>query len=154
MECPGTGVKLVWSFGHQIFIVSHFVWNFLLGLWTPHLLNTGRKPFHSEEKALNKGLPSKMWAELRKPTRRRKPLPPSGLRGQKDGVGSPGGGPTGQEPLFIMQLLLALRPQKRLRVEKKYSFLSSLPLFCRCFPLAKYKQKPSDNEPRWCNLRF
>lgn len=60
-----------------------------------------------------KGLPSKMWAWLRKPKRNAEAprdqqeesitiLRPEGTKGWNSAIGahSPGGGPTGQEPLL------------------------------------------------------
>lgn len=120
-----------------------------------------RKQFHSEEKALMKGLPSKMWGGLSKTIRNAEEprdqqevaitiLRPEGTKGWNSAfrAQSPRGGPLGRSHCLAMQqLLLDLRPQSRMRVQKKYSSLFLL-ISCRCFPLAKYKQKPLNSLPR------
>lgn len=78
-----------------------------------------------------------------------------GLKGQEDetvsviGAQSPRGVPAGQESVFRDAATTRAEIQSRMRVGKKCSdFSFFLPVSCRYFPLARYKQKSSDKEPR------
>lgn len=155
--------KLVWSFGYKIFIECHFVQIFLLGPrdWLPHLLWPQQQNVPLRGKALMKGDEGKVkkinmrcwgtqtlakggsrylsWAWRNKRMKQWVPLEPRALG---EWV------PAGRSQCSGMQLPPELRLQSR-RVKKYSGFSFFLPVSCRYFPLAKYKQKPSVKKPKW-----
>lgn len=156
--------KLVWSFGYKIFIECHFVQIFLLGPrdWLPHLLWPQQQNVPLRGKALMKGdvgwvkkINMKCWG-TQIPVKGGSHYHSWAWRNKTEdetmstiGAQSPRGVPAGRSQCSGMQLPPELRPQSRMRVKKYSDFSFFLPVSCRYFPLAKYKQKPSDKEPKW-----
>lgn len=155
--------KLVWSFGYKIFIECHFVQIFLLGSrdWLPHLLWPQQQNVPLRGKALMKGDVGKIkkinmrcwgtqipvkggshyhsWAWRNKRMKQWVLLEPRAL---KEWV------PAGRSQCSGITTW-AETPQQNESEEKYSDFSFFLPVPCRYFPLANYKQKPSDKEPKW-----